>query len=262
MPRSCAAARRASTPRAHLVAALRQGCAAAGLPEDAIQLVPTRDREAVGHDADDERRHRRDRAARRRLADRAGAAREPHPGHRASRRACATPTSTPPPIRQRRAPSRSTPRCGGCRSAARPRRCWSTAPSPAACCRRSSPICAPPAASCAATRRCVTIDPAAVPATEADWRTEYLDAILAVRVVDGPAEAIAHIERYGSHHTDAIVTEDQAVAERFLQRSRQRDRAGQRLDAVRRRRRVRHGGRDRHLDAAPAAARARSGPPS
>src|SRR4051794_12273399 len=62
----------------------------------------------------------------------------------------------------------------------------------------------------------LVIDPAATPASEEDWRTEYLDAILAVHVVDGPAEAIAHIERYGSHHTDAIVTEDSAVAERFL----------------------------------------------
>jgi len=53
-------------------------------------------------------------------------------------------------------------------------------------------------------------------ASEADWTTEYLDAILAVRIVDGIAGAIAHIERYGSHHTDAIVTEDKAVAERFL----------------------------------------------
>jgi len=53
-------------------------------------------------------------------------------------------------------------------------------------------------------------------ASEEDWRTEYLDAILAVRMVDGVAGAIDHIERYGSHHTDAIVTDDQAVAERFL----------------------------------------------
>src|SRR5579862_3734048 len=53
-------------------------------------------------------------------------------------------------------------------------------------------------------------------ATEEDWRTEYLDAILAVRMVDGVAGAIDHIERYGSHHTDAIVTEDESVAERFL----------------------------------------------
>ena len=55
-----------------------------------------------------------------------------------------------------------------------------------------------------------------MPATEEDWRTEYLDAILAVRVVDGVGGAIDHIERYGSHHTDAIVTEDEATAERFL----------------------------------------------
>jgi glutamate-5-semialdehyde dehydrogenase len=53
-------------------------------------------------------------------------------------------------------------------------------------------------------------------AAEEDWRTEYLDAILAVRMVDGVAGAIDHIERYGSHHTDAIVTEDEATAERFL----------------------------------------------
>jgi glutamate-5-semialdehyde dehydrogenase len=60
------------------------------------------------------------------------------------------------------------------------------------------------------------LDPAAVPATAEDWDREYLDAILAVRVVDGIAEAIAHINRHGSHHTDAIVTDDAAAAERFL----------------------------------------------
>jgi glutamate-5-semialdehyde dehydrogenase len=53
-------------------------------------------------------------------------------------------------------------------------------------------------------------------ATEVDWSTEYLDAIIAVKVVDGVAAAIEHIERYGSHHTDAIVTGDQATAEKFL----------------------------------------------
>jgi glutamate-5-semialdehyde dehydrogenase len=53
-------------------------------------------------------------------------------------------------------------------------------------------------------------------ATEEDWSTEYLDAIIAAKVVDGIDAAIAHIERYGSHHTDAIVTEDQATAEKFL----------------------------------------------
>jgi glutamate-5-semialdehyde dehydrogenase len=66
----------------------------------------------------------------------------------------------------------------------------------------------------AATR---ALDPKAVPATEADWTTEYLDAILSVRVVDGLDAAIAHINHYGSHHTDAIVTEDGAAATRFLE---------------------------------------------
>ncbi len=54
------------------------------------------------------------------------------------------------------------------------------------------------------------------PATEEDWYTEYLAAILSVRVVDGLDQAIDHIARYGSQHTDAIVTEDQARAQRFL----------------------------------------------
>ena len=54
------------------------------------------------------------------------------------------------------------------------------------------------------------------PASEADWGTEYLDAILAIKLVDGVAAAIAHVNRYGSHHTDTIVTGDPAAAERFL----------------------------------------------
>jgi glutamate-5-semialdehyde dehydrogenase len=58
--------------------------------------------------------------------------------------------------------------------------------------------------------------PAARPATQEDWRTEYLDAIVAVRVVDGLDEAIGHIETYGSHHTEAIVTDDKSAAEQFL----------------------------------------------
>jgi glutamate-5-semialdehyde dehydrogenase len=53
-------------------------------------------------------------------------------------------------------------------------------------------------------------------ATEEDWPAEYLDAIIAAKVVDGVDAAIAHIERYGSHHTDAIVTADQKTADKFL----------------------------------------------
>jgi glutamate-5-semialdehyde dehydrogenase len=60
------------------------------------------------------------------------------------------------------------------------------------------------------------VDPRVRPATEADWYTEYLEAIIAVRVVGGLDEAIAHIARYGSAHTDAIVTADPAAAARFL----------------------------------------------
>ena len=56
-----------------------------------------------------------------------------------------------------------------------------------------------------------------MPAVEDDWHAEYLDAIIAVKVVDGLAAAIDHIETYGSHHTDCIVTEDKAAAERFLE---------------------------------------------
>jgi glutamate-5-semialdehyde dehydrogenase len=54
------------------------------------------------------------------------------------------------------------------------------------------------------------------PASETDWRTEYLAPILSVRVVSGVDEAIAHIAQYGSQHTDCIVTEDQAAADKFL----------------------------------------------
>ena len=61
-------------------------------------------------------------------------------------------------------------------------------------------------------------DPRVRPATEDDWRTEYLDAVIAARVVDGVDAAIAHIARYGSAHTESIVTEDAAAAERFLSR--------------------------------------------
>ncbi|HTX13659.1 MAG TPA: glutamate-5-semialdehyde dehydrogenase [Candidatus Baltobacteraceae bacterium] len=55
-----------------------------------------------------------------------------------------------------------------------------------------------------------------VPATEQDWRTEYGDLILSIKVVSGVDEAIEHINRYGSHHTDAIVTEDSEAAKKFL----------------------------------------------
>jgi glutamate-5-semialdehyde dehydrogenase len=65
----------------------------------------------------------------------------------------------------------------------------------------------------AATR---AVDTRVKAASDNDWGTEYLDAIIAARVVDGVDGAISHIDRYGSSHTDAIVTGDAAAAEKFL----------------------------------------------
>ena len=62
----------------------------------------------------------------------------------------------------------------------------------------------------------MAVDRRVKPARKEDWSTEYLDAILTAGVVDGVDAAITHIERYGSHHTDAIVTEDRKAAEKFL----------------------------------------------
>jgi glutamate-5-semialdehyde dehydrogenase len=60
------------------------------------------------------------------------------------------------------------------------------------------------------------VDPRVKAASDEDWSSEYLDAVIAAKVVDGVDDAIGHIERFGSHHTDSIVTEDGAAAEKFL----------------------------------------------
>jgi glutamate-5-semialdehyde dehydrogenase len=60
------------------------------------------------------------------------------------------------------------------------------------------------------------IDARIAPATDADWDTEYLDAIVSVRTVEGVTEALSHIAAHGSHHTDAIITDDADAAEAFL----------------------------------------------
>ena len=189
----------------------------AGLPEDAVQLVPTRDRAAVGMmlrmpDLIDIIVPRGGK-----IADRARAAREPRAGDRASRR------HLPRLCRSRRrsrrwrgrivinAKMRRTGVCGAAETLLVDRAVADTHLPPilaelheAGCEVRGDDDGA------RARSR------ARKPATEQDWYTEYLDAILAVRVVDGVDGAIAHINRYGSQHTDAIVTEDAAAAERFL----------------------------------------------
>lgn len=74
------------------------------------------------------------------------------------------------------------------------------------------------AAGCAVRGDAATqaVDPRVEPADQADWSTEYLDAIVSVKLVDGVDGAIAHIADYGSDHTDCIITEDEATAEHFL----------------------------------------------
>jgi glutamate-5-semialdehyde dehydrogenase len=198
-----------------LVAALQQGLGAVGLPEHAIQLVPTRDRDAVGMmlkmsgviDV---------------IVPRGGASliervqresRIPVIAHLEG--LCHTYVDgAADPEKARRivlnAKMRRVSICGATETLLVDRRIAKTALPPiladlraAGCELRGDPA-------------VLALDPAAVPATEQDWFTEYLDTILAVRVVDGVGEAIHHINHYGSHHTDAIVTEDAAVAERFL----------------------------------------------
>ncbi len=83
-------------------------------------------------------------------------------------------------------------------------------------------------------------------ATEADWSTEYLDLILALRVIDSPNEAIAHVGQFGSHHSDCIVTRDRSDGGAVPPRGRFRDRLLERLDPLYRRRRIRFRRRDRH----------------
>jgi glutamate-5-semialdehyde dehydrogenase len=67
-----------------------------------------------------------------------------------------------------------------------------------------------------ATPEIIALFPGATPANDADWTTEYLDAIISVRLVDGIGEAIEHIETHSSHHTEAIVAEDAAAVARFF----------------------------------------------
>jgi glutamate-5-semialdehyde dehydrogenase len=66
---------------------------------------------------------------------------------------------------------------------------------------------------CPETRRWI---PDAHPASEEDFATEYLDLVLSIKVVTGLEDAITHVNRYGSHHTDAIVTRDEMAAQRFV----------------------------------------------
>ncbi len=198
-----------------IAACLTEGLRTAGLPEATVQLVPTRDRAAVGRmlamagviDVIVPR------GGKSLIARVQAESRVPVIAHLDG--LCHTYVDHAADLAMARAvvlnaKMRRTGVCGATETLLVDRRCAATHLKPilddlieAGCEIRG----------CAETR---ALDPRARPAAEADWSTEYLDAILSVRVVDGVEAAIEHIARYGSQHTDAIVTADEAAAERFL----------------------------------------------
>ena len=115
-------------------------------------------------------------------------------------------------------PSCSMPSCGVPASAVPPRRCWWTGPVSRRIWRPLVKDLLEAGCEVRGDATVQQVDARVRAATEEDWYTEYLDSIIAVRVVDGVDEAIAHIARYGSAHTESIVTDNAAHAARFLER--------------------------------------------
>ena len=197
-------------------ACLVRGLAEAGLPEDAIQRVPTRDRAAVGamlsglHGAIDV------------VVPRGGAslvgrvqaeARVPVFAHLEG--VCHVYVHGPADLDMARnivvnAKMRRTGICGAAETLLVDRSIADTHLAPL--------IEALQDAGCAVRGDAAAMAAVAgvEPASEEDWSREYLDAVISVGLVDGLDAAIAHVETYGSHHTDAIVTDDASAAERFL----------------------------------------------
>ena len=153
--------------------------------------------------------------------------------------------------REARWPSCATPRPRDPASATPPRPCWSTRRSPRRSFRRSKPRC--PRSNFAPTTRRDASSPTRRRASEEDYEREFLDLILAVKVVASLDEAIAHVARYGTGHSEAILTERRVERRRLGAPSRRGRGARQRVDPVHRRRRAGTRRRGRHLD--PEAAR-------
>lgn len=199
-----------------IVAALREGLHEAGLPVDAIQLVPTRDRAAVGamlrglDGAIDVIVPRGGKSLVARVQDEA---RVPIFAHLDGNCHVYVHAAADLAMAQAIVVNAKMRRTGICGAA-------ETLLVDAAVAETHLPVlvAALRAAGCrirgdATTRRlCPEVDAA----EEADWSTEYLDAIIAVKVVDGLDAAIDHVGHYGSHHTDAIVTDDPTAAARFM----------------------------------------------
>jgi glutamate-5-semialdehyde dehydrogenase len=198
-----------------ILAALRRGLREAGLPEDAIQRVPVQDRAAVGHllALDDLIDVVIPRGGRTLIERVAAESRIPVIKHLDGN--CHTYVDGAATLEMARrivvnAKMRRTGICGATETLLVDRRVAKT---------HLPPILADlAAAGCELRGDAATqaLDPRVKPASDGDWDTEYLDAIIAVKQVEGVEEAIRHINRHGSHHTEAIVTEDQAAADRFL----------------------------------------------
>jgi glutamate-5-semialdehyde dehydrogenase len=197
-------------------AALAAGLRQAGLPDTAIQLVPTRDRDAVGQmlaGLDGMIDVIVPRGGRSLVARVQAEARLPVFAHLDGNCHVYVDRAADPTMAQAivlNAKMRRTGICGAAETLLVDRAAAATQLGPlvrmlldAGCAVRGD-------------RDVQAADPRVTAATAADWSTEYLDAIIAAKVVDGLDEAIAHVERYGSHHTDAIVTADPAAAARFL----------------------------------------------
>ncbi|MGE0008624.1 MAG: glutamate-5-semialdehyde dehydrogenase [Parvibaculaceae bacterium] len=201
---------------AAIVAALQRGLAAAGLPEAAIQMVPTMDRDAVGlllSGLDGALDLIVPRGGKSLVARVQQEARVPVFSHlegichvyvdKAARLDMAQSIVL-------NAKMRRTGVCGAAETILVDRACVPT---------HLRPLVATLIDGGCEIRGCATTvaaDDRVKPADEADWATEYLDAVVSMKVVDGLEAAMAHIARYGSQHTDAIVTEDAAAARRFL----------------------------------------------
>jgi glutamate-5-semialdehyde dehydrogenase len=199
-----------------IAAAMREGLQAAGLPADAIQLVPTRDRAAVGEilsglggtiDVVVPR------GGKSLVARVQSEARVPVFAHLDGN--CHVYVQAEADLAMAReillnAKLRRTGVCGAAETL--------LVDTGAAASHLAPLVAALLDAGCAVRGDAATqaVDPRVTAATEEDWSTEYLDRIIAVRTVPGLDAAIDHIERYGSHHTDAIVTADEAAAARFL----------------------------------------------
>jgi glutamate-5-semialdehyde dehydrogenase len=196
---------------------LAEGLRAADLPEECIQLVPTTDRAAVGYmlagmtDYIDVIIPRGGKSLVARVQQEA---RVPVIGHLEGN--CHVYVDRDADVRMARtiavnAKMRRTGVCGAAETLLVDRACVET---------HLAPILADLIAAGCEVRGDATVqkvDSRVRPATEDDWYTEYLDSIIAARVVDGVDAAIAHIAKYGSAHTESIVTENDATAERFLQ---------------------------------------------